>query len=909
MNLKGTNNVSNIGINTNHSNLITNIKNNANNIRKNKQNDINYLLIEELNNSVDNKKMRNNNMLDLYSNNIVISKENKKKSNDKNYVSNTLNIKKNKNKLNDNKIMVDSVFGKILKVNDIQKSRDKKENSIIREKNEKPDVKKKIYNDLNNKDFTTRNTYFEGDSKIFEKQKAKMDKERKVGIEQQKKVVAFNPKNKINNLDSYNRHKSTISSDITNHHIQIDISAKESGIKKFENIRIFDNNKGNKSLRQNLYDQANKNIERYKINYTEENLKKKSSSINKDKKVSYNNRFNSDFQDYILKTEENEIFNTNAERSSLEPNLNSKHKFKMNINLNKLESKFLSKDDNNNISELNKRLKTGIYSSNNLKYFKMKNGIYKKIDDKAKINDERINSNRKRSYKSKFTNLSGASNMHNSENKIKKYNKIYIQKKPNDIITNSFSSKLNNFNYKSNIVNYNNITNSNERKNTNPKNKSIKNYEKDLNFTCKYPLYYIEEGMSSFDYDIKNNSKKNNNLNMNEVHSIKNNYQHQTNYIRQIKKNDNYIHIRRKQLLNPNNKRNQSKYTNSKKENMGTNEPLNSKDLKNSSKINTMRSPFHQVNKTEIINDNIYNLSNINKRKINITSNNNNCDENNNPLVNIRNTFISFNMYPKYYVDPKKKLSSPKIDTYSPKSKYQNVNTNLKMYSNKKIISSSNNNHLRKNTLPQLESPNKRYKINNFMNIQKNIFNNIDNKKFYYYTNTEYNENINISRNINLDNANNMKKKLLNEKSKANHKEISSSNKKNFKMSNTQNTNINNKNLCNTLSPNNNRKFYHKLNLNNKTYSNYDEYFLKNDEAKKNNYLSNFETNYENEKDKKKREMNILENSHNFNYMKKNNIINAIGRTNCNSTINEDISSKYRINFKINNKHNFNINN
>lgn len=68
--------------------------NNGHNTKKiNKQIDKNYLLIEELNNSVDNKKMRNNNILDLYSNYANVSKEKKKNINDI-YGSNTFNSKK-----------------------------------------------------------------------------------------------------------------------------------------------------------------------------------------------------------------------------------------------------------------------------------------------------------------------------------------------------------------------------------------------------------------------------------------------------------------------------------------------------------------------------------------------------------------------------------------------------------------------------------------------------------------------------------------------------------------------------------------------------------------------------------------------------------------------------------------------
>ena len=145
--------------------------NNGHNTKKiNKQIDKNYLLIEELNNSVDNKKMRNNNILDLYSNYANVSKEKKKNINDI-YGSNTFNSKKNKNRLKNNKI-VDSVFGKILKINVLQKSRDKKDKLKIREKKRKVDNKKND-DDFSQKIFSTRNTFCKGDSKIYEKQKTK----------------------------------------------------------------------------------------------------------------------------------------------------------------------------------------------------------------------------------------------------------------------------------------------------------------------------------------------------------------------------------------------------------------------------------------------------------------------------------------------------------------------------------------------------------------------------------------------------------------------------------------------------------------------------------------------------------------------------------------------------------------
>ena len=111
-------------------------------------------------------------------------------------------------------------------------------------------------------------------------------------------------------------------------------------------------------------------------------------------------------------------------------------------------------------------------------------------------------------------------------------------------------------------------------------------------------------------------------------------------------------------------------------------------------------------------------------------------------------------MHPKYYLDPKKQLSTPKISLVSPANlKYSNkVHSNLKL--NPKTKNSlHNNNHIRQNTSPGIESPLKKYEMNNdFMKIQQNMNNNnnIDDQKLFYYANTEYDENIS-SKNINLE--------------------------------------------------------------------------------------------------------------------------------------------------------------
>lgn len=104
-------------------------------------------------------------------------------------------------------------------------------------------------------------------------------------------------------------------------------------------------------MRQDLiYPLAIKKPIKSKANFTEESLKINSNSINNNKKLYNNNRLNNnnnnEIQDYTLKTEENEILYTDLGNNSLEPN--SKHKFKMNTNLFKLESKLSTKDTNKN---------------------------------------------------------------------------------------------------------------------------------------------------------------------------------------------------------------------------------------------------------------------------------------------------------------------------------------------------------------------------------------------------------------------------------------------------------------------------------------------------------------------------------------------------------------------------------
>lgn len=74
-------------------------------------------------------------------------------------------------------------------------------------------------------------------------------KERKSEMTHQKKTHIFNPKTKP--LDSYNSHKFTMSTDIKDNNNHFDLRSKKLK-KNIDNIKIFDNNKGNKSVRQDL---------------------------------------------------------------------------------------------------------------------------------------------------------------------------------------------------------------------------------------------------------------------------------------------------------------------------------------------------------------------------------------------------------------------------------------------------------------------------------------------------------------------------------------------------------------------------------------------------------------------------------------------------------------------------------
>jgi len=884
INLKQINN-NTIEASINFSNLNNNneIKNrNKKNIKI--SNDKNYLIIEDLNNSVDNKKLRNNNDIlnNCQNHNSNITKENNKKANDynSNYCSNTYNIKKNKNKLKGNKL-INTVLGKILKINVIEKSKEKKER--LNEKDNKEKIKiidntrKKREEDFNPKILSTRNTYDEKESKFFEKHKIYSKSKEKKNKNNTKNNQYINPKPNYFILDSYNYHKFAMSTDIKNIHTQIDKHTKSNNTKNNDNINVIDNSKGNKSVRQDCYPTAMKKLGGTKKLFTT-NLKFNSNSINKN--ISYNNKLNNEFKDYTLKTETNEILLTDIGNINLDKN--TKHKNKKNKNLFEIESKPVNKDTNKPIkNSLYKKQNTGIYSSNNLNNFKTNNGnIFKNVGQNI-LNENRLTSNRKRNFKTKFkfNNLSNINIINNSENKTKKFNKIFIQKKIDKKnltnIASSYSSKINN-NFKSNFVNYNNnINSSKERKNIYSKNKSLKN-EKLLNFSNKNPAYYMEDGISLIDYEIKNNNNINKNINQ----QIKNNNNNLLKSVRQIKKNINYIHIKKNKIKPGNKQRNKSKSITKNKEkqkSISTEEPFNLKEYKNINDI--LKNPFNQINKALILN----NKRNINNNKINLKKNNLYEVNNTNPLVNIRNTFISFNMYPKYYLDPKKQLSSPKIIATSPKKinhSKKKINSNMKIISNKKYISLANKNHLRQNTSPSLESPSKKFEIKNLINMQQNIFKS-ENQKLFYYVNTEYEQN--IPNNMNIDTIQNMKSKLLNKKYKTICKDISYNNKiKNWNNNNNinqnLNLNLNNKNLSNTISPTNEKKYNHKIYLkstNNKNHLKFNKINTNNiknihDNFKKNrNCLINYVINTENDSNIKKGEIEIIDNSNKFNFKKK----------------------------------------
>ena len=947
-NIINSNNICNYNVN-NNSNDLKSIDYNKNiNKKKNKLIDNNFYITEDANNSINIQKIRNtNNIMQNFrsNNNLNNTKENIKVANNENFCSNTYNTKKNKT-LKGNKA-INNVLGKILKINIVDKPKEKrekreKENLANKDIRKKSEISKKNEEELNQNLFNIRNTFCEGESKIFQKQKIKVkNKERKSETNNSKNKKKKNHKTKFFILNPYNYHKLTMSTDIKNNHTQIDIRAKKI-ISKNADINIFDIDGGNKSGRQDLCPTSMKKVFPGKKNYTDD-LKINANSLNKN--ILFNNKLNNDYQDYILKTESNEILHTDLGVNNLEQT--SKIKFKMNKNLFKMEPRLSSKDTNKLLkSTLYKKQNTGIFSSNNLKHLKINGGMIFKNFGQILLNEERLTSNRKRNFRRKFNNLSNNNNnFHNSDNKTKKYNKIFIQKKIYESynlsnLANSYSSKINHdLFFKSNFANYNNSLNYKERK-ANSKTKSLKN-EKIMNFSNKFPMCCLDDYNSSIDYDIKNNNNyiyntntlqsiKNTKMNLNNI--INNNPTH-GNYIRQIKKNNNYIHIKKK-LKTGNDKRNKSKSMTKykkKQKSLCSDEPSN---LKLSNNLNTMRNPFHQINKTAYLN---LNRKLINKHKINLKKNSlfEDSSSSTNPLVNIRNTFISFHMHPKYYLDPKKQLSTPKISLVSPANlKYSNkVHSNLKL--NPKTKNSlHNNNHIRQNTSPGIESPLKKYEMNNdFMKIQQNMNNNnnIDDQKLFYYANTEYDENIS-SKNINLETMKNMKNRILNKKNKIINREISSNNKINSLNCNT-NFNINNtKLMSNTLSPTNIKKGNNKMNINinnidnkkiadfNKNNTNSSTFknntikiSFNENPNKSNNYLTHYVMSGEKVLNNKKKEINIIDTSHDFTFLKKAkaNLINNVEKEkyNCITTTNKYSSIKYGLN-KINRKKNsYNVTN
>ena len=808
---------------------------------------------------------------------------------------------------------MNNVLGKILKINIKDKIKEKKEN--VKNKENKENIRKintniKNEEDLNLKINNTRNTYCEGDSKLFEKNKINIKQnERKTEINSKKKSKIFNPKTKFFILNPYNYHKLTMPTDIKNNNTQIDISQNKNIVKNIDNIYINDNNKGNKSLGKGIYPIGIKKIAGVKKNYLE-NLKINTNLNNKD--ISYHNKLN-EFQDYTLKTETNVILHTDMGINNLDNN--SKNKFKLNKNLFTIEPKLSNKGTNKLIkNNLYKKQNNGIYSCNNLNYTKIKKNIGQNI-----LYEDRLTSNKKRNFKKKFSNLTNSNNFHNSENKAIKFSNIFNHKKTDNIqnlvnFENNYSSKTNNiFNFKSNFMNYNNNLNNCKETKSSSKNKSLKN-EKILNFSNKNPMCYMEDGISSIDNEIKN---KNINKYMNTIQTAKtNNNFSPRKYIRQIKKNNNYIHIRKKQVKSGKVERNQSKSitkSKTKQKSTSTDEPFNFiENLNFNTPINQIRNPFEKINNTSLtstkpkINKQKINLKNNNIYKINNSNNTNNINNNNtNPLLNISNTFISFNMYPKYYLDPKKQLSFPKVIPESHQFK-QNDNSNIKISTNKIINTLPNNSHLRNNTSPGIYSAQNKYELNNFMKIQQNILNNIDNQKIVYYTNTEYGQDINFPKNINLDTLRNINNKLTNKKNIQINSDISSNNKINkMNINNNKNSNISNNNLSNTISPKNKKKnsknLFNNINNNNKILdynkinaNNMNININSNDNIKKNKkYLTNFVINYENNLNKKNNDYEIIA-------PQKNDMINGLEKINFNTIENRDLSEKFGMDLKFN---------
>ena len=718
-------------INTNNNNTksidkFENSNQSYNTKKNNYKNDKNYLLIEKLNNSVDNKKigtMGNNNNQNLCLNNIINPKENQNI-----YKSNTFacNPKKEKDKLKSNKL-TNNMVGKILKINIIQESKKKLRNKEICKKLKlEKEKNRKNEEDINKKIINKRNTFCSSDLKMNDSSKAN---EKKLSLQKKKKFA--NIKNKLNSLTS-NYHKYTISTDINSNFVPLEIKNKKRTHKNIDDIQIQNvesNIIGNKSVRQDFCP----------MGLTKKNLKINSNLSLKNKNICLNSKNINDFyiDKYIqesstLKTETNEYAHTendnvNGGISVMEQN--SKRRLKLNNNLLKMEPRQASKE-----SSRPKQKRTfyrirnvvGIFSSNNLRHIK------KNIN--GNNNENNSNSHKKNKIKNKLNIWrNDYINKYNSENKIKKFNKIFIQQKINDIISNSSNNK-------SNFSNYNNSNTNMSNTREKSKNKSKKNIDKKIIFTNKYSNYYIDDGFSSLE---NNHHMKINSNNINTKNSSLEKTPKNKNTTKLVKKNNNYIRIKKKIDAEMEKKRKNISKNKTKLKQKSIEESFNLKESKNS---NTMRNPFHQSNKSNLWGEDKKMLK---KQKINIKKNvtdkiNNN--NNNNHLANNSKTFIHFNVH---------KLSYPKIKTVSPKyKKFINfISISDNMNNNKNI-----NNHFRQNTLPGTISPPQKYIRNNFINIQQNIIDNSDNKLFNY-TNTEYEQYDSITKN--------MKNKIFSKKNKS----------------------------------------------------------------------------------------------------------------------------------------------
>ena len=695
--------------------------------KTNYKNGKNYLLIEKLNNSVDNKKigsMGNNNTQNLCLNNLISPKE----SNNI-YKSNTFacNTKKEKEKLKSNKL-TNNLVGKILKINIIQESKKKLRNQEICKKMKREKEKnRKNEEEINKKLINKRNTFCANDLKSNDSSKMN---EKKLSLQKKKKFA--NIKNKLTSLTS-NYHKYTISTDINSNFVPLEIKNKKRIHKNIDEIQNMESNiGGNKSVRQDFCP----------MGLTKKNLKINSNLSLKNKNICLNSKNINDFyidkfiqESSTLKTETNEYAHTdndngNGVLSVMEQN--SKRRLKMNNNLLKMEPRQPSKESSKPKPKrtfYRIRNVVGIFSSNNLRHLK-KNNNYN--------NENNPNSHKKSKIKNKLNIWRNDNiNKYNSENKIKKFNKIFIQQKINDIISN-------NSNNKSNFSNYNNsntnMSNTKEKRSTISKNKSKKNIDKKIIFTNKYSNYYIEDGFSSLEnnHHMKINSNNNINTKHRSLETPKN-----KNTTKLVKKNKNYIRIKKKIDAEIEKKRKNISKNKTKIKQKSIEESFNLKEFKNS---NTMRNPFHQSNKSSLWGED---KKIFKKQKVNIKKNiSDKINNNNSRLVNNSKTFINFNIH---------KLSYPKIKTVSPKyKKYINfisISDNININNNKSI-----NNHFRQNTLPGTMSPPQKFIRNNFINIQQNIIDNSDNKLFNY-TNTEYEQYDTITKN--------MKNKIFNKKYKS----------------------------------------------------------------------------------------------------------------------------------------------